>query len=572
MRTNKHQVEFCVIGGGLAGLCAAVAAARRGVKTLLMHDRPVLGGNASSEIRMWICGAHGDHNRETGLIEEILLDNLRRNPAANFSIWDSILYEKARFQDNLTLLLNTTCLDAVMDGRRIRSVKGWQLTAETWHEVAADTFADCSGDSILAPLTGAEFRLGREARGEFNEDIEPELADTKTMGMSCLLQARETGVPCGFTPPPWAHRYPSCDALANRGHRLEGCQNFWWLEIGGEGDILHDAEANRDELLKIAFGVWDHIKNHCADKADFRTWDLEWVGFLPGKRESRRYVGDHVMTQNDVRAGGAFPDVVAYGGWSMDDHHPAGFRHPGAPTVFHPAPSPFGIPYRCLYSRNIANLFVAGRNISVTHAAMSSCRVMATCALLGQAVGTAAAIASRQKISPRAVGQRHLDELQQALLDDDCRLPGIARRRPPLTTAATLRASTGDPEPLRHGDDRTAGWGCRCGDTAEYRFAAPTPLHAVRLVFDSHLNRREMNIRALLPLDRQALRTPQSLVREFRLEILAEDGRWQTVCDVRDNAQRLVRLELDVTTTAIRLTPLATWGADTVRLFAWDVA
>ncbi|MFA5203812.1 MAG: FAD-dependent oxidoreductase [Lentisphaeria bacterium] len=571
MRTSKHQVEFCVIGGGLAGLCAAVAAARRGVKTLLMHDRPVLGGNASSEVRMWVCGAHGDHNRETGLIEEILLDNLRRNPAANFSLWDSILYEKARFQDNLTLLLNTTCLDAVMDGHRIRSVKGWQLTAETWHEVAADCFADCSGDSILAPLTGAEFRLGREARGEFNEDIEPEVADAKTMGMSCLLQARETNRPCGFTPPAWAHRYPSCGALPHRGHRLEGCQNFWWLEIGGEGDILHDAETNRDELLKIAFGVWDHIKNHCRDKDEFRNWDLEWVGFLPGKRESRRYVGDHVMTQNDVRAGGAFPDVVAYGGWSMDDHHPAGFRHPGEPTVFHPAPSPFGIPYRCLYSRNITNLFVAGRNISVTHAAMSSCRVMATCALLGQAVGTAAAIASRQKISPRAVGQQHLDELQQALLDDDCRLPGITRRRPPPTLAATLSASVGDPEPLRRGDDRTAAWNCRCNDTAEYRFAAPTPIRSVRLVFDSHLNRREMNIRALLPLDRQNLRTPQTLVREFRLEILAPDGTWRTVGEVRDQAQRLVRLKLDVTTTALRLTPLATWGSDTVRVFAWDI-
>ena len=173
MRHVVHRADLCVVGGGLAGMCAAIAAARHGVRVALMHDRPVLGGNASSEIRMWICGARGENNRETGIIEEIALENLYRNPLRNYSMWDTVLYDKVRHEDNVALILNCSCTDLQMDGNRIRSVKGWQLTTQTWHTVEADLFADCSGDSILAPLSGAQFRMGREARREFGEDIEP---------------------------------------------------------------------------------------------------------------------------------------------------------------------------------------------------------------------------------------------------------------------------------------------------------------------------------------------------------------------------------------------------------------
>ncbi|MCK5844074.1 MAG: FAD-dependent oxidoreductase, partial [Victivallales bacterium] len=167
LKKVEHKVDFCVVGGGLAGMCAAIAAARNGAKVALMHDRPVLGGNASSEIRMWICGAHGENNRETGLVEEIELESLYRNSPPNFSIWDSVLYEKVVSEPNLQLFLNCSCNSAEMDGDTIKSVTGWQLTTETWHTIKADYFADCSGDGILAPLTGAEFRIGREAEGEF---------------------------------------------------------------------------------------------------------------------------------------------------------------------------------------------------------------------------------------------------------------------------------------------------------------------------------------------------------------------------------------------------------------------
>lgn len=257
MQTIDHQVEFCVIGGGLAGMCAAITAARHGVKTLLMHERPVLGGNASSEIRMWICGAHG--NQETGLIEEFRLENLYRNTYPCYSVWDSILYEKVRFQENLTLLLNCSCQECEMDGSRIKAVKGYQQTTQRYHRVEAKIFADCSGDSILAPLTDAEFRVGREAQGEFKESIAPLEADRKTMGMSCLIQARETTSQQPFIPPSWANKYTKASDLPHRLCPFSPRQNFWWIELGGEYDSIGDTEELRDELLKVAFGVWDYM-------------------------------------------------------------------------------------------------------------------------------------------------------------------------------------------------------------------------------------------------------------------------------------------------------------------------
>lgn len=167
MNTNLkgiyHKVDLCVVGGGLAGMCAAVAAARHGIKVALMHDRPVYGGNASSEIRMWVCGAHGKNNRETGIIEEIALETLYRNPYRRYPMWDAILFELINNEKNITPILNCSCNDIEMDGSKIKKVIGWQTTTQCYHIVEAKLFADCSGDSILAPLSGAEYRWGVKA-------------------------------------------------------------------------------------------------------------------------------------------------------------------------------------------------------------------------------------------------------------------------------------------------------------------------------------------------------------------------------------------------------------------------
>ena len=578
LRHCEHEVDFCVVGGGMAGLCAALAAARRGAKVALMHDRPVLGGNASSETRVHICGAdrsgHLPNMRETGILEELRLENLRRNPDHVFSIWDTILYEKAHLDPNITLLLNCSCLDARMDGARIASVTGWQLTTYTYHTIRAKLYADCSGDGILAPLTGAEFRVGREARSEFGESIAPEKADARTMGMTCLFQAREHDTARPFEPPPWAYTFDNCDELpyGAGGHKWWR-MGYWWVELGGVHDSIHDTEQLRDELLKITFGVWDHIKNRCAGGAE--NWALEWLQFLPAKRESRRYVGDHVLSQGDVESEGRFDDMVAYGGWSMDDHDPEGFwsakiGHPA--TVFHPAPSPYGIPYRSLYSRNIENLMFAGRDASCTHAAMSSTRVMGTGCSMGQAVGTAAALAVRLAVDPRGVGS-HVDRLQQMLIDDDCYLPWIEEQLPALTLDARLTASQGDPEPVRDGVRRPVGddqhvWRARPGDQVAYEFGARREVREVALVLDSALD--DYIQMSCHHKTRQMTAPPPPLPKEFRIEAL-QDGRWEPVAKVEGNYRRHVRVPIGKEAEGVRFILDATWGAEASRVFTFKV-
>lgn len=573
--TIEHEVDLCVVGGGMAGLIAAVSAARHGAKVLLMNNRPVLGGNASSEVRMWICGARGAENKETGLLEEIMLDNYYYNADLKYTVWDHVLYGKARYQDNLELMLNTAATDVVMDGSRIVAVKAWQLTSQTWHVVRAKYFADCSGDSALR-VSGAEFRWGRESRYEFNESLAPEVADRKTMGNSILMQMREVDEHRPFIPPPWAYKFKEED-LPNRFLTATG-ENFWWLEVGGTEDTIRDSEKLRDELLKIAFGVWDLIKNHPDGRA--RGWELEWIGSLPGKRENVRYVGDHILTQNDVLAQGKFEDMVGFGGWPMDDHPPQGLYYKGPPTVYHASPSPYGIPYRCLYSRNIENLFFAGRNISATHMAMSSTRVMATCSTLGQAVGTAAALCVRYGCSPREIYQHHIPELQALLLDDDCYLPWHKREIPEVTRRAEVSATRGDPEPLRDGVDRDlqgedhGWWGVPAaggeGDCVEYRFGEMTRLSRARLVFDSNLADHK-RMPCSYPKDGNRVSLPDMLVKDFDLEIQTAEGQWITAARVENNFQRLVKVPLAVEAQAVRFKPLTSWGGERVHVFGFEV-
>ena len=561
MRTLNYQTDLCVVGGGMAGLCCAIAAARHGIKVVLVHDRPVLGGNASSEIRMWIGGARGKDNREGGIIEEIFLENFYQNPSLKYPLWDSVLYEKAKAEENITLLLNTSCLDAEMDGDRIVSIKAWQSNAETFHVISATYFADCSGDSILAPLSGAKYMYGREAKADFGERIPPDVADKKTMGMSCLFQIRETDHKVDFVPPSWAYKYESDEDLPYKTHNKSN--NFWWIELGGEWDCIHDTDRCRDELLKICYGVWDHMKNYGDHDVD--NWELEWIGFLPGKRESRRYVGKYIVTQNDVEAEGRFEDIVAYAGWTMDDHFPEGFYYnKGYPTIFHPAPQPWGLPLRCMISENIENLVFAGRNISVTHAAMSSSRVMATCAILGQALGTAVAQAVHEAC---AVENVDIVKLQQTLMADDCYIPWLDREIPQLTKLARCNADV-----VRNGCDRREEnlWIGKMGDFVEYTFDRDTEISEIRLVFDNDMNRKYHNMPCNYPLVQTQFVLPKTLIKEYKIVGEASDGQVVSL-HICDNYQRFVRHAVKWKVRTVRFVPVSTHGVDTARLFDFEI-
>ncbi len=562
MKTLQYSTDLCVVGGGMAGLCCAIAAARHGIQVVLIHDRPVLGGNASSEIRMWIGGCHGKDNRETGIIEEIMLENFSQNPSLKYPLWDSVLYQKAMAEENLTLLLNSSCLDCTMNGNRIERVKAWQSNAETFHIVAATYFADCSGDSILSTLSGAEFMYGREAKADFAETIPPDEADKKTMGMSCLFQIRETDHKVDFTPPDCAYQYETDADLPYKDHDINN--NFWWIEVGGEWDCIHDSDRCREELLKICYGVWDHMKNYGDHGAE--NWELEWIGFLPGKRESRRYVGKYIVTQNDVEAGGHFDDIVAYAGWSMDDHFPAGFYYKdGYPTIFHPAPTPWCLPLRCMISSNIENLCFAGRNISVTHTTLSSSRVMATCAILGQALGTAVAQAIQSKTDLANV---NIKQLQQTLMDDDCYIPWHKRQISPLSLKAQCSNDT-----IRNGIDR-GGENCWFGkehDVIEYTFDSDTKISEIRLVFDSDLNRKYHNMPCNIPLVQTKFKLPKTLIREYKIEGISENGNVSEFY-INDNHLRFVKHSVNWNVKTIRFVPLSTYGCEEFRVFDFEIS
>lgn len=449
-----------------------------------------------------------------------------------------------------------------MDGTRIESIRAWQSSAETFHTVRAKYFADCSGDSILAPLSGAEYMYGREAKSDFGETIPPDAADKKTMGMSCLFQIRETDHKVEFTPPEWAYKYETDADLPLEKHHKNS--NFWWIEVGGEWDGIHDTDRCRDELLKICYGVWDHMKNYGDHDVD--NWELEWIGFLPGKRESRRYVGKYIITQNDVEAGGPFEDTVAYAGWTMDDHFPEGFYYrDGKPNIHHAAPSPWGLPLRCMISKNIENLVFAGRNISVTHAALSSSRVMATCAILGQALGTAVAQAVKSNLT---LDQLDVRALRQTLMDDDCYIPPYTREISPLTQSAQCTHDI-----VRNGIDRGEQncWIGNRGDTVEYTFGGDTEIREIRLIFDSDLNRKYRNMPCNYPLIETQIRLPQTLIKHYRIEAVTADG--DTVAlEVDNNHQRFVKHPVSWKVKTVRFIPLSTHGCDQFRLFGFELS
>ncbi|MCQ2428604.1 MAG: FAD-dependent oxidoreductase [Clostridia bacterium] len=621
MNRAEHETDLCIVGGGLTGLCAAVAAAREGIRVVLMQDRPMLGGNASSEIRMWVRGAKGLHNRETGIISELEEENIYRNPTLCYSVWDSVMWEKAKNEKNIELILNCSCVEADTEENdgvsEIVSVTGWQLTTYTWHTVKAKYFADCSGDSVLATVSGAKWRVGREAHNEYDEAMGHAEADSKTMGMSCLIQARETDHAVPFIAPEWAYVFNSdddfnfvCDRTGaslhsnmpvadgslsiadqkisgatsmSRPHKLGTSEtNFWWIEMGGDRDSLHDAEEMRDELLKIAYGIWDHVKNRGDHKAE--NWELSWVGFLPGKRESRRYIGKYVLTENDVEAGGKFYDTVAFGGWPMDDHNPAGFKsyeYSFPPSILYPAPSPYGIPYRVLYGTEVKNMFFAGRNISATHAALSSTRVMATCSLIGQAMGTAASLCVKRGETPDGVYEHCMTVLQSKLLDQGCYLPGFARKIPALSREAKLNISDEDREILFNGKERPDAEGTvnyitlPVGGELSFDFGEEKELSELRIYFDPDFSRKSVSVNkkmrvfaqtSSVGLDFRPMKVASTLCKSF--DVFA-DGELVYSTDKSHNS--LCRIPLDVKASKLTVRFNETWGCDEVRLFSADV-
>ena len=592
MTRHELSTDFLVVGGGLAGVCAALAAARNGRRVILIQDRSVLGGNASSEIRMHVVGAdiHGRRPgaRESGLIEELRLEDAARNPHRSYSQWDLLLYEKVMAEPNLTLLLDTDCVSCSCetrpDGRRrIVSVEAVRQSTEDAFSIRADVFADCSGDGRLGVEAGADFTVGREAKSDYGESLALDVADRKTLGSSILFTARRYDTPQPFRAPSWIRRFQKHEFKFRPIDSFE--YGYWWAEWGGQLDTLKDNATIRHELLRIALGVWDYVKNS-GDHPDSANWALEWVGALPGKRESRRFLGPHVLSQNDLQSGRIFPDTVAYGGWPLDLHPPSGVDAVDEwPCEHTHLDHLYTIPLRALVSRNIANLLFAGRNMSATHVAFASTRVMATCAVMGQAIGTAAALAT--PLGSRALAEYFdpvaIRRLQEVLLRDDAFLPAfraedaadLARRSQVSASSATERGAPaqvtdGITRELLRGfgpwaDGATHRWeSATLPAWLELAWSEPVAVREVHLTFDSGFE-RELTLSASDSTTRKLIRGPQpELVRDYELLL---DGR--VLLDVQDNLvrKRVHRLAKAVTASRLQLRVNRTHGASHARVF-----
>lgn len=442
--------DLVVVGGGMAGICCAITAAREGISVVLVQDRSVLGGNASSEVRVWINGAAshlGNNNRwarEGGVIDEILVENLWRNPEGNPVVFDALLLEKVVEEPNITLLLNTTADSLTMeDNGLIGAVHAYCSENQTSYRVSAPLYCDASGDGILGYLSGASFRMGTEGRTEFDELLAEEASGPALLGSSLYFYTRDTGKPVRFVPPSFALKDIS-PIIRYRGLKVSdsGCR-LWWLEYGGALDTIQDAGKIKSELWRIAWGIWNYIKNSGKfPEADSLT--LEWMGMIAGKRESRRFEGDFMLRQQDIVEQRLHPDAVSYGGWAIDLHPPAGvYSQASACSQWH-AKGVYQIPYRTMYSRDVQNLFLTGRLISTSHIAFGSTRVMATCAHNGQAVGMAAALCKEQQVLPRDLAQEpRIDQLQQRLLRAGQHIPNVAAQdRADIARVAQITAST----------------------------------------------------------------------------------------------------------------------------------
>ncbi|MEW6750850.1 MAG: FAD-dependent oxidoreductase [Candidatus Latescibacterota bacterium] len=607
MKTQKLECDVLVAGGGAAGVPCALAAARCGARVVLCHDRPVLGGNASSEVRMHTVGADASGSRgcalrtearEGGIVEEIRLETCVRNPQRSASMLDLVLYDKCRTEPDLTLLLNTSVTGVEMAGSRIACALAERQSTEEAFRIAARLFVDCTGDGRLGLEAGAPFRHGREAQYEHGEARARPRADAQTLGSTLLFTARRHDRPMPFVAPSWARRFGE-DDLRLRPHAAAGVDRgleygYWWCEWGGHLDSVGDNEVIRDELLAIVLGVWDHIKNGGDHGAE--AWALDWFGFLPGKRESRRFLGLRVLAEADVLESRPCADAIAFGGWPIDTHPPQGIDARDEPPCRQdPVPHLYDIPLGACISRTVRNLMFAGRNISATHVAFASTRVMATCAAVGQGVGASAAYAAAGGLEPAwLVGDRRaMAAIQQRLLRDDCYLIGRLNEDPAdLARQAAVSASSEQPAgpaaAVVSGQTRAADGpgGAPSGRSLagpqrwmsdphrglpawlELRWPGPVPVAEVRLVFDTGMHRPLTLSHSDAFAARMLWGVPQpETVADYRLESLWQ-GRWLSLVEVRGNYQRLcahpfvpaTRLE------GLRLVVLRTWGLDHARV------
>jgi hypothetical protein len=431
---DAGSFDLVVTGGGYAGICAAVAAAQLGLKVALIQDRPVLGGNASSEVGVKPIGRLdvGPYPHNADIVQRLLFAQ------------DSHQEQLVRSEKNVSLFLNTCAFGVEMDGPRIKAVLAGDTRTGRELRFAGVLFADCTGDGWVGFWAGAESRVGREGRDATGESLAPPTADRQFLGASQFWQATKRPEPQPFPACPWALPIPSREAFdvsppkykAPFGRADLTAGGWWNWETGFRQDMIADAEQIRDHNFRAVYGTWDYLKNRAPDKDRYANFKLTRLNSQLGKRESRRLIGDVVLSQQDIEEHKLYPDGCVAATWYFDLHfpHPLNTRFfPGQEfrAIAYDDPDfekyrgdisgreikiqPYPIPFRCLYSKNVPNLFMAGRNISVTHASLGPVRVMNTTAMMGTVVGRAASLCRRFGVEPRGLYEKHLEDLKRLL-------------------------------------------------------------------------------------------------------------------------------------------------------------
>jgi FAD dependent oxidoreductase len=436
-RVEQLSSDLVVCGGGLSGVCTAIAAARQGVTVTLIQDRPVLGGNGSSEVRLWILGAtshmfnNNRYAREGFIVDEILTENLHRNPEGNPLILDTIILEKVVEENNITLFLNTALVGCEKEGNRMCSVQAFNSQTSTSFKINAFFFVDATGDGALAFLAGAPFRIGAEQKDEFKELFAPDSECGHLLGHSIYFYSKDAGHPVKFVPPSYALKNLEQEIPRYKTFSVKemGCQ-LWWIEYGGRLDTVHDTEKIKWELWKVVYGVWDYFKNS-GKFPDAENLTLEWVGSIPGKRESRRFIGPSILKQQDIVEQRFHHDAVSHEGWSIDLHPADGvFSEIASCTQWH-SKGFYQIPFSTMICSQVENLLYGGRIISATHVAFGSSRVMATCGNNGNALGTAVALCQRLKVRPiDLLAKGNMEILQLELMRRGQFIPGYKLNDP----------------------------------------------------------------------------------------------------------------------------------------------
>ncbi|MEA4997292.1 MAG: FAD-dependent oxidoreductase [Petrimonas sp.] len=409
------KFDLVVIGGGVAGTAAALTAARQGLKVALIQDRPVLGGNNSSEVRVHLGGRINlDPYPKLGDVVNEIAPLRGGNAQPGDYYEDEKKLEMVNAEKNISLFLNFRAFKVEKEGTTIKMVFARHIESSEELSFSAPLFADCTGDGTIGYLAGADFAMGRESKAEFNEPTAPEEADKMTMGSSVQWYSKEGDKGSDFPEFDYGMDF-------NETNAQKVTMGEWTWETGMNFDQISDFERIRDYGMLVVYSNWSYLKNKSSFKEEYKNKYLDWVAYIAGKRESRRLIGDMVLTEQDITDFVIYPDASAPTSWTIDLHYPdpkntehfpdAEFKSIAVHKTIHPYP----IPYRCFYSRNINNLFMAGRNISVTHVALGTVRVMRTTGMMGEVVGMAASVAAKNKTTPRGVYQKHLDELQRLM-------------------------------------------------------------------------------------------------------------------------------------------------------------